>query len=84
MSQSDDSEILRIADADCKTVLDEIPVEMISLAGVEKSIENMILDLVYGMSISCADAFSLILQNTSSDEFYILCLNAELYGSAWI
>ena len=56
---------------------------MLSVAGLEKSIENGFLDLLNGMSISCADAFSLIVQNTSLASDTASCVSPLNYTEAY-
>ena len=72
-----------ILKADCKNVLDKIPIELISVAGLEKSIEHGVLDVLKGMSASCVKAFSLIIQNTSLALGSASCVSNGNYTKAY-
>ena len=69
--------------ANCKNVLNKIPIDVLSLVGLEKSIENSVLDFLKGMSASCANAFSLVLQNTSIATDFTSCVSIVNYTKAY-
>ena len=72
-----------ILNADCKNLFDIAPIDMLSLAGLEKSLENIVIDFLNGMSTSCANAFSLIVQNTSIATDSAPCFSIENYTKAY-
>ena len=81
LAESDDHILKKLAYNDCKNW--RIPLDYLSLAGLEKSLENAVVDFLDGMSASCADAFSLIFQNTSLASDTVSCASPLNYTKSY-
>ena len=81
LAESDDDILKGLAYYDCKNL--GIPLDLLSLAGLEKSLENAVVDFLDGMSASCADAFSLIFQNTSLASDTVPCASPLNYTKSY-